>query len=526
VNVIFGLPGVQLDWAFDALYDERDHLYVYHTRHEQATTYMADGYARTTGRVGVALVVPGPGLLNASAGLATAYACSSPVLCIAGQIASDQIGRGRGMLHEIKNQIEMIGSVTKWAGRAMRPAEVPDLVHEAFRHLLTGRPRPVEIEIPPDVLQGREEVTLREPAIHERVAPDPDQIDLAAQLLGRSQRPLIWSGGGVLISEAWDELRRLAEALEAPVVMTAEGKGALSYDHYLALNAAAGREVFPNADVVLAVGTRFLQPATQLRYEAGQKLVQMDIDPEEVGRNRTPDVGIVADAKLGLDALAERVQRYNRPRPSRRDELQALKAAIEARFDQVQPQAAFARAIRAELPEDGIFVNESTQVGYWASQAFPVFRPRTFLSSGYQGTLGYGFATALGAKAGNPATPVISINGDGGFMYNVQELATMVLHNLPVVVVVFNDNAYGNVRRSQRVRFRNRIIATDLYNPDFMKLAEAFGIAGERAANPEELRRAVRRAVASSRPSLIEVPVQEMPYMGEILGWGGLTPVR
>jgi acetolactate synthase-1/2/3 large subunit len=399
-------------------------------------------------------------------------------------------------------------------------------VHEAFRQLLTGRPRPVEIEVPPDVLQSRSEVTLYEPAMYERPAPDPDLIEAAAKALGGAEHPLIWAGGGVNISGAWDELLQLAEMLEAPVVMTTEGKGAISDEHYLAHNAATGRQLFPQSDAVLAVGTRFVQPATQSKISPDQTIIQMDIDPEEVGRNHQPSIGIVCDAKAGLAQLVARIGRHNRRRSSRRDELTALKATIRERFNQVQPQASFANAVRAELPEDGIFINESTQVGYWSSQAFPVYRPRTFLWSGYQGTLGYGFATALGAKVGNPTRKVVSINGDGGFMYNVQELATMALHKIPVVAVVFNDNAFGNVRRSQRVRFEGRIIGTDLLNPDFVKLAESFGVMGERATTPDGLRGALRRAFAADVPALIEVPVQEMPYMGEIMGWGGLQPAR
>ena len=227
IDTVFGLPGVQLDWAFDALYENRDQITVYHTRHEQATSYMADGYARTTGKVGACLVVPGPGLLNAAAGLSTAYACSSPVLCIAGQIQSDLIGAGRGLLHEIKDQLEMIGSVTKWAGRAMSPGEVPGIVREAFRQLRTGRPRPVEIEIPPDVLQAEAEVQLANPARPERAAGDPDLLRQAAEALRNARRPMIFVGGGILAAEAWDELRQLAETLQAPVVISRNGRGAL-----------------------------------------------------------------------------------------------------------------------------------------------------------------------------------------------------------------------------------------------------------------------------------------------------------
>jgi len=210
IEVVFGLPGVQLDWAFDALYDARDRIRIYHTRHEQATSYMADGYARTTGKVGMCLVVPGPGLLNAMAGLSTAYACNSKLLCVSGQIPSEQIGKGRGMLHELPHQLEAVRSVTKWAARAMRPEEVPGLVREAFRQLHTGRPRPVEIEIPPDVLMNTAEVTLLDPEPAEQPEGDPDLLDQAARALGQAERPIIFAGGGVLAAEAWEELQALA----------------------------------------------------------------------------------------------------------------------------------------------------------------------------------------------------------------------------------------------------------------------------------------------------------------------------
>jgi acetolactate synthase I/II/III large subunit len=516
IDTIFGLPGIQLDWAFDAIYEERDHFKVIHTRHEQATAYMADGYARSTGKVGMCLVVPGPGLLNASAALSTAYACSSPVLCVTGQINSDMIGLRRGILHEINDQLETIASVTKWQARAMKPDEIPGIVHEAFRQLQTGRPRPVEIEIPPDVLQAQGEVRLFEAEVLERPAADPDLIDEAAKLLGQAKSPVIFSGGGIISGGASGELRRLAETLEAPVIMTSNGKGALSDRHHLALNVRATGQVAPQADVVLVVGTRFVQGIMQNApppWIQGKKVIQMDIDADELGRNHRPDVAILADAKKGLAALAERVERYNLTRPSRKEELTALKRGIAEEGASVRPQSEFALAIRESMPDDGIFFQESTQVGYWSSAFFPVYEPRTYFTSGYQGTLGYGFATALGAQVGNPDRVVVSINGDGGFFYNVQELSTMVQQNIPLTAIVFNDNAYGNVKRIQQMRFGGREIATDLHNPDMMKLADAYGIEGRRAVTPDELRSTLREVFANPRPVLIEVPVGPMPQM-------------
>lgn len=521
INTIFGLPGVQLDWAFSALWEEQDSIRVIHPRHEQTTAYMADGYARSTGKVGTSLVVPGPGLLNAAAGLSTAYATNSPVLCVSGQIQSDLIGVERGVLHEIKNQLEMIGSVTKWAGRAMTPQEIPGLVSQAFEQLLSGRPRPVEIEIPPDVLQAKANVTIPEPFIPSRRKPAPDLLERAAELLGKAANPLVFVGGGICTADASDELTRLAEMLQAPVVMSNNGKGAISDRHYLAHIGLAGPVLAPDADVMLVVGTRFVMPATApWAPKQGQTVIHIDADPEELLRNIAPDsqatsLGIVADAKEALAALLERVPGHNRSRPSRKEENEALRAKERAAMDSIQPQADLAMAIRNELPEDGIMVTEMTQVGYWSNQGFPVYNPRTYLTSGYQGTLGFGFTTAMGAKVGNPDKKVVSINGDGGFGYSLAELATIARHGINMVTVVFNDNAYGNVNRIQREQMGNRVLGSELTNPDFVKLAEAFGVAGVRAAGASELRKAMHDALAADHPTLIEVPLGQVPSM-----WG------
>ncbi len=515
IDTIFGLPGVQLDGAFDALYDaqESGDIRVIHPRHEQTTAYMADGYARTTGRIGTCLVVPGPGLLNATAALSTAYACNSPVLCVTGQIQSDLIGVGRGMLHEIPNQLEMVRSVAKHAERATKPEEIPGLVDRAVRELWTGRVRPVEIEIPPDTLFATSEVELMAPVPdRERPSGDPDRLEQAAKLLGQAERPMIFSGGGILGSEAWGELQALAEMLQAPVAMSSNGKGALSDRHELAQNSVGAMALIDDADVILCVGTRMIEPATYpWGLEPGRTVIHMDIDPEEVGRNYNVTVGIVADAKAGLLELIDRVGTHNRSRESREDELTGIKQSARARLDSIQPQASFARAIRDELPEDGIFVGEMTQIGYWGNLGFPVYQPRTYLTPGYQGTLGWGFPTSLGVKIGNPDKVVVSVNGDGGFGFALNELATMAKHQIGAIAIVFNDSAFGNVRRIQQVSFDGRTIASDLDNPDYVKLAEAFGVTGRRATSPEALQSAVRESIKADEPTLIEVPVEQMP---------------
>ncbi len=489
VDTIFALPGVQLDGAFDALYEQRDAIRVIHPRHEQAAAYMADGYARTTGKVGVCMVVPGPGLLNATAALSTAYACNSPVVCVTGQIQSDLIEFGRGLLHEIPNQLGMIRSVTKQAERATTPPEIPGLVQRAFAEVKRGRQRPVEIEIPPDTLFAAAEIELLPPAeAPERFAGDPESLERASRLLDNARRPLVWSGGGVLRSGAWDELRRLAARLQAPVVMTANGKGAVSDRDPLAQNILGGIELLREADVIFAVGTRFVDPATaKWGVRPGQTIIQMDIDPEEIARNTPVNVGIEADAKAGLAALADLLERGGAARPDRAAELEELKRGVAARARAVGPQAEYALAIREALPDDGIFVSEMTQVGYWSNFALPVYEPLTYVTPGYQGTLGYGFPTSLGAKVAHPDRPVVSINGDGGFGFCLNELATMAMHGIAAITIVFTDDAFGNVRRIQQEQFGGRTIASDLLNPNFLKLAEAFGVTGRHADTPEKL---------------------------------------
>lgn len=520
VDTLFALPGIQLDGFFEALWDERSSFNVFHTRHEQATAYMADGYARVSGKEGVCVVVPGPGLLNTTAALSTAYSCNSPVLAVTGQIRTDMIEVGRGLLHEIPNQLQMIRSVTKHAARAMTPQEIPGLVDEAFRQLRSGRPRPVEIEIPPDTLFAEAEIDLLAPAA-ERIRPagDPDLIEQAAKLLGTAHSPIIYAGGGIHRSGASPELLALAEMLEAPVVVSRNGKGAISDRHYLAHGWIADRGLFEKADVILAVGTRFTQDYDGARMLAsGQSLIQLDVDPEEIGRNTEPHVRLVADAKSGLAALVDRVAAHNRRRASREEELTALKNSIRARLDTIEPQAGFTAALRAEIPDDGILVSEMTQIGYYSSLAYPVYQPNTFLTPGYQGTLGCGFCIGLGAKVGRPDLPVVSINGDGGFGFTMNELATMAQHKIGLVTVVFNDNAYGNVRRMQKYDYNDKIIASDLQNPDFMKLADAFGVAGRRVHTADELRLALRESIKADEPVLIEVPVEEMPNPWKVLG--------
>lgn len=515
IDTMFALPGIQLDGFFDALYDaqHRGDVRVIHPRHEQTAAYMADGYARVTGRVGTCVVVPGPGLLNATAALSTAYSVNSPVLCLTGQIQSDFIEFGRGMLHEIPNQLGMIRSVTKHAARATVPGAIPALVDDAIRALWGGRVRPVEIEVPLDTLFASDEIALLAPAPErDRPSGDPDAIRRAAKLLGEAQHPLIFSGGGIISAEAGAELLELAEMLQAPVVMSNNGKGAITARHYLAQTHLAARTLIPESDVILAVGTRFVDPATYpWGVKPGATVIQLDIDPEEIGRNFPVVERIEADAKAGLAALIDEVAKVNISRASREEELTALNTWCMEQFYSVEPQAGFARAIRQELPDDGIFVGEMTQMAYFSNPAFPVYHPRTYFTPGYQGTLGWGYPTSLGVKVGAPDQVVVSVNGDGGFGFALNELATQAYHNIASITLVFNDSAFGNVKRIQQVQFDGRTIASDLKNPNYLKLADSFGIAGRRATNATELATQLREAIKANEPTLIEIPVPPMP---------------
>ena len=510
VDTIFGLPGVQLDNTFDALYHEQDHVRVINTRHEQATAYMAFGYAQSTGKVGVYLVVPGPGLLNTTAALSTAYATNAKVLALSGQVHSEQINKGYGALHEIPNQLEMISHLTKWAARIERPADAPAMVREAFKQLNTGRPRPVELEMSPDIMGMEEEVELLEPVTdYPPAEADPDLVAKAAELLAKAQRPVIFAGGGAI--DAGEPLRELAEVLQAPVIMTPNGRGTISDRHPLALTMLGGRHVYGDADAVLAVGTRFDRPALDWGMDDAMTLIRIDVDGQAVNQIAQPDISLVGDAHRTLSQIFDIVDRTTYTRPSRADEMAAIKEKVADQLFEFQPSHDFAQAIRNELPDDGILVGEITQLSAYADIGFPVYRPRTLIGAGYQGTLGFGFATALGVQVGNPDKQVLSINGDGGFMYTMPELATAVKHKIPLVAVVINDGAYGNVKFIQQTRYGGREIASSLTNPDFVKLAESFGAAGLRATNAEELGRAIREGFENKHPTLIDVPVDRLP---------------
>jgi acetolactate synthase-1/2/3 large subunit len=513
VRVVFGLPGVQIMDVYDAFYGQSE-VRLITVHHEQTTTYMADGYARVSGRPGVALVVPGPGVQNASAGLGTAFACSSPVLVVAGQVESDMLGQDKGALHEINDQLDLVRPVTKWCRRVLRVEDIPAAIHEAMRQMHTGRPRPTLVEIPPDVLAAQAEVAFPEPEAYPRPAPDRQAVGRAAEILAAARKPLIWAGGGVIAADAAAELRALAEALGAPVATTAEGKGAMPEDHPLALGVGyyghgAPSLAAPRADVVLAVGTRLTgQMRGPTALKPPQRLIHLDVDAAVIGKNYAAEVALVGDAKAGVQMLLDALRAQ--PGPGERwppRELEDIRRESAAWLRQQAPlQYEIIEHLNQVLSDEAIVVSGITNLGYWSNFALRRRRPRTYLTASYFATLGFAFPTALGAKIAAPERPVVSLSGDGGFMYALPELATAVQYGIDVVALVFADGAFGASKNDQRTRYRGRVIGTEFHNPDFVQVAKAFGARGIKA-EPHDVGRALQAALDAGRPTLIEVPV-------------------
>ena len=510
VDTIFGLPGGQLDYFFDAMFKQGDKLRHYCTRHEQGAAYMAFGYARSTGKVGTYAVVPGPGVLNSTAALCSAYATNAPVMCLTGQIPSKGLGKGIGYLHELPDQLATLRSLTKWAGRAMTPDEAPGLVNEAFNHMLSGRQRPVSLEMPMDIMALEAEVGLRGAAqITPPPAIDSDAIDRAAKLLAGAQRPMIVAGGGAL--SAGSDVERLARLIEAPVVSFRSGRGIVSDRSPYSQMFPAGNDLCKETDVVVALGTRMEQQYLYWGIGPKMKIIRIDIDPEEFGRIAAPDVAIHGDSADAVPALIAALEKLGVSPASREEELAELKARVRQQVaDQVQPQFSYLDAIRRALPDDGIFVDEITQCGYASWYTLPVYAPRQLINCGYQGTLGYGYATALGVQAAHLDKAVVNIVGDGGFMFTANEMATAAQYQLPLVTVLFNNNKFQNVQRQQQEWFGGRLIDSNLTNPDFVKFAESFGIRSERVGSPQELEKAVKAALERRMPALIEAPTPDM----------------
>jgi acetolactate synthase-1/2/3 large subunit len=519
LDTIYALPGVHNDEFFDALARHAETIRTVHTRHEQGAAYMALGAALATGKPQAYCVVPGPGLLNSSAALLTAYGMNAPVLALFGQIPEQHIGRDFAFLHEIRDQAGIIARLVNWSARIRSPSAAPRLVAKAIQSMFVERPGPAALECAIDVW-GRPGAVRPVAPLPVPVSPiDEDAIKAAAKRLGAAKRPLIVAGGGALDASA--EVRQLAELLQAPVLSYRRGRGVIDDRNPLSVNLPLGHELWAEADVVLGVGTHLHMPLLRWGTDRDLAIVRIDADPAEPPRIVKPKVALIGPAAPILRRLLDVLPARNVRRSSRTDELRERQARLRKRLAKLEPQLAYLAAIRAELPEDGIFVDEVTQVGFAARLAFPVYRPRTFISPGYQDNLGYGFATALGAQDAQRDVPVVAITGDGGFMFTATEMATAMRHRIPLVTILFNDSAFGNVRRIQEESYGNRLIASDLVNPDFVAFAESFGATAMRAKGPAELRQALKTAIARrDGPTLIEVPVGAMPSPWEFILMG------
>ena len=520
VDTVFGLPGAQVYGLFDALKQAEPKIRNIGARHEQGVAYMAFGYGRATGRPGVYAVVPGPGLLNAGAAVLTGYGSTTPMLGLVGQINTHFLGRERGALHEMRDQLAVAREINKWAGRIEHPATAPAIMAEAFQQMLSGRRGPVHVEMPWETFTQSAPVGEVKPyPLIEAPEADPDLIAEAAKLLGAARSPMVFVGGGAL--DASESITALCEALQAPAVPWRSGKGIVAADHPLGFSCASGARVWPQCDVAVVIGTRF--ELLDMRWNwrpPGLKIIRIDIDPAEM-RRLSVDIGIVADADAGARALLAALPRDRADVKGRAEPLAEIKATTAKDIRRIQPQLAYLDVIRQVLPRDGILVDEISQMGFAAWYGWDAYSPRSYITAGMQGTLGSGFPTALGVKAAFPDRPVVSITGDGGFMFAATELATAVQYGLNLTTLVFNNNAFGNVRRDQMQGFEGRLIGSDLVNPDFVKFAESFGVEAHRTDSPEGLRPLLEAALAANAPRLIEISV---PTGSESSPWEFLAP--
>ncbi|WP_376794000.1 thiamine pyrophosphate-binding protein [Thermogemmatispora sp.] len=538
IEVVFGIPGVHNLPIYDALYDEPGIRHVL-ARHEQGAGYMADGYARIAGRPGVALVITGPGVTNIATPLADAYADSVPLLVIATSLPGKTDGRSWGRLHELKDQLGLAQSLVGWCHEVQRVAEIPEAIAEALRQTRAGRPRGAFLQIPLDVLEEQESISLaalEESDAEPPAAPSEEALRRAVELLRAAQRPVILAGTGVSAAGANHELLRLAELLQAPVLLGGKSHDVLPNDHPLVITTrgAPSRTLGPllsRSDLALVIGSKLGMQRTTLPAlersrsgptEAGrlplpERLIHIDIDAGEIGRRYPASVGLVADARLALIALLEGLQENPGQYEDRREEVAAVRAALSKRAFQIYGEVMpWLEALRTALPRESVVVADMTMAGYAAAQVFPVYEPRSFIHASELCSIGTGLPLALGAQLAAQGRPVVALCGDGGFLQNVGELATAAQERIPVVTIVFNDASYTAVKNDQLQRFPGRSIATTLEPPDYVALAHAFRIEGQRVEAPEALvallARRIGQPAEEARPLLIEVPLSQQSH--------------
>ena len=508
IDTLFCLPGVQNDDFFDALVDARDIRPVV-TRHEQGAAYMALGAAQVTGRPAALCVVPGPGMLNAAAGLTSAYWGNARVLAVVGAVHSRLRGRSTGVLHDLPDATAVLRQLTKHAAYMANGEEAVGVWQHALDELVSGAPRPVSVEVPVNVWRKPADGVL-EPPRASRPAIDADRVEQAARVIGRAERPLIMVGGGA--QDASEPVRRLAEMLESPVFTRHMGLGVLDCRHRLHAYLTTGRDLWATSDVVIGIGTRMEFPNIEWGASEGQTIVQINIDADELDRHNTGTLGVHGDASDVCDLLLEALPRHNRRRADRSDELTELRTRHFERISYLEPQTSYLRAIRSVMPDDGIIVEDVTQVAFVAHLAYEHRRPRTYLATGGAGTLGAGVAHGIGAAAAAAGRAQLTIVGDGGMLFTATELVTAVQHGINTTVLLFDNGAYGNVRRLQQQRFGpDRTIASSLENPDWISFGESMGVRTERAGNPETLSRVLESSLGHPGPSMVVVDIADEP---------------
>ena len=526
VDVIFGILGGALLPIYDLLRKSKiRHILC---RHEQGAAHAADGYARASGRAGVCMATSGPGATNLVTGIANAYMDSAPIIALTGQVPSAGVNTSYVIGRDAFQEADIIGittPITKHNYQLRTAAEIPKTVKTAFYVATTGRPGPVLIDIPKNVQTEVAEMDfsngIQIRGYKPTSNPHPLQIRKAAELLAEAERPCILVGGGVITSDASPELIQLAELLMAPVATSFMGKGAFPEIHPLSLGSIgmhgnpAANKLLCEADVLLAVGTRFSDRATgQLdKFCAPTKKIHIDIDTAEIGKNVDVDIPIVADAKKALKALNERLEKQLKKKGNSawtkrvKETKQMLSPQSEDKSKDLKPKALL-KQLRKLLPADSIVTTEVGQNQMWAALYFNALKPRTFISSGGLGTMGFGFPAAIGAKVACPDRPVVDIAGDGSFRMTEQELATSVTEDIPVIVVVLNNSVLGMVAQWQRMFFKGRYSAVKLGSiPDFVKLAEAYGALGLRAKSIAEFSKAIKTALKSNVTTVIDVPI-------------------
>ena len=525
VSAVFGMPGTQNIQIYDALLRRGegtiDHYLV---RHEYAATQMADGFARATGEVGVAITVPGPGASNASTGILEAFTDCAPVLLITGQSDSSLYSKHPSKMFHGLDQMRFFESITKYCAIAHTVAEIPVVIENAFKAMRSGRPGPTMLEFPMDVVTGEGDVRIP-PRVERAELPPPDEASLstAVETIRNAKMPLIFAGSAVFHSNARNELRLLAEKLNAPVIVTRNGKGVLSEDHPLALQICygyLGREALQRTDCLIGIGPRFTSIDTRnWSLELPQPFIQIDEDADEIGLEYPCDIGVVGDLKLTLQALIEDVA------PGENG-WNAVLAELRSAFD-AQPPLPVIHELQDVLPRDTIYAIDVHALGYASFAEFPIYDPRTFLYPNIGVALGHAYPAAIGAKVAYPDRPVICFSGDGGFLMGAVEMATAMKYGINVIAIVVNDGALSAIKGSQQKGCEGRTIDTDLLNPNFVEFAKSFGAYAERVADLETFKDTLRDALAAEKPALIEVMLQDrQDDIVEVIGWLMSEPLR